>query len=202
MTNYLDMNIQLYKGKRVLELGAASSLPSIVACLNGASFTCSTDYPDISVLENIKENALINVPDAYRNGDFQVKGYIWGQKQHTLDDPIAKNESEKYDLILMADLIFNHNQHHQLLQSCRDLLKDDGKCLVTFTHHNPKWVDRDLRFFELCLEYGFEYVCLFKEKWCPMFVDDVGDEETRSLVFGYQLSKSTTQSTDLAKREE
>jgi len=54
--------------------------------------------------------------------------------------------------------------------------------LITFSHHNPKWWDRDLKFFERAQEeeFGFRAQELYKERWQPMFVDDVGDEEDES----------------------
>ncbi|KAJ3273692.1 nicotinamide n-methyltransferase [Terramyces sp. JEL0728] len=191
MTNYLDRNPDICKDKTVLELGAAASLPSIVCAMNGAKNVVSTDYPDIPLLKNILQNANENIPHLL-NQTFFVKGYIWGRKnEHSLvqdnrvilvDDSIGQ-----FDLILLADLIFNHHQHENLLLSCQYLLSKDGICLVTFSHHNPQWVDRDLAFFENAQKYGLGYEKLYEEKWTPMFKDDVGDEQVRATVYGYKL---------------
>ncbi|KAJ3253911.1 nicotinamide n-methyltransferase [Boothiomyces macroporosus] len=191
MTNYLDKHTGLYKDKTVLELGAAASLPSIICAINGGKTVISTDYPDIPLLKNILLNAKENIPELL-DKSFFVKGYIWGRKnEHSLiqeNQIVLVDESiGQFDLILLADLIFNHHQHENLLQSCSDLLSKDGICLVTFSHHNPQWVDRDMAFFENAGKYGLGYEKLYEERWSPMFKDDVGNEQVRSTVYGYKL---------------
>ena len=58
MAAHLEDNAgQLVKGRTVLELGAASGLPSIVCALNGARRVVATDYPDADLLGNLTANA-------------------------------------------------------------------------------------------------------------------------------------------------
>jgi predicted nicotinamide N-methyase len=44
----------------VLELGAGSGLPSLVAALNGATKIVVTDYPDADLIENLAYNIRSN----------------------------------------------------------------------------------------------------------------------------------------------
>jgi nicotinamide N-methyltransferase len=184
MTNYLDSHPELYLGKNVLELGAAASLPSIVCAINGAKHVISTDYPDPTLLRNIEKNAQENIPDLL-NKTFFVRGFIWGRNECDLDEPLTTQG--KFDLILLADLIFNHSQHENLLKSCQELLAPNGVVLTTYSHHVVKWAYRDNKFFEIAQEMGFECEKIIDEKWDPMFPDDVGDLDVRRTVHGWTL---------------
>lgn len=86
-------------------------------------------------------------------------------------------------------------------------LAKNGVALVFFTHHRPKYADRDMRFFELAQGINLEDdsddmstrgVGKFEgtkvlEKFCgPMFEKDEGDVTVRSIVHGYQLKRKAT----------
>ena len=129
-STYLDQNPCLYKHRSVLELGAGGGLPGIVTAKNGArkviGYGCGqhvqdaltlvtaqvvlTDYPDADLLENLRHNIQVNVPDALRDV-VDVEGYIWGQKVSPLlkflPDPPVRS-AKGFDLIILSDLIFNH----------------------------------------------------------------------------------------------
>ena len=77
LAHYIDANPEIVEGKRILELGAAASLPSIISAINGAKSVVSTDYPDPILIENIEKNAKENISTLYLNGTFKVKGFIW-----------------------------------------------------------------------------------------------------------------------------
>lgn len=128
-------------GKRVLELGAGASLPSITAALSGASYVLCTDYPETDILQNMAHNITKNgVGDTV-----EVKGLLWSEED-TLH--------QKFDLIFMADLIFNHREHGALVAMIKHYLMDDGVCHVLYSHHVPTRRDRDLRFFSVCAAAG------------------------------------------------
>jgi nicotinamide N-methyltransferase len=186
MANYLDLHTDLYVGKNVLELGAAASLPSITCAINGANYVVSTDYPDPQLLNNIELNAKANIPDLFESQTFQVKGFIWGRNECDLDDPLTTHG--KFDLILLADLIFNHNQHDNLLKSCKEFLNPGGIVFTTYSHHVVKWAYRDDKFFEIAEEMGFKCEKVFEEKWDPMFPDDTGDLDVRRTVHGWKMT--------------
>ncbi|KAI8908482.1 hypothetical protein EDD86DRAFT_207774 [Gorgonomyces haynaldii] len=188
MTQFLDQHQDWYKGKTVLELGSAASLPSLVCAMNGAKRSISTDYPDPQLVKNITKNCTDNCPELLETG-FLVRGYIWG------DDvtPLLEANEGKFDLILLADLIFNHTEHERMLKTCLLALKDDGVVLTTFSHHVPKWADRDLKFFEIAQDLGFASEELYSEKWTAMFPDDKGDLDMRQTVRCFKLWKSKEQ---------
>ncbi|KAI8925875.1 hypothetical protein BC831DRAFT_458987, partial [Entophlyctis helioformis] len=169
MTQYLDKNKDLVRGKAVVELGAAAALPSIVASLDGARKVVSTDYPDPQLLTIIRRNAEENAIEKLRDGSFVVEGYIWGDDPAPVLAHLSDDGSEKFDVVLLADVIFNHNQHNQLLKSCRQLLAPGGIVLTTFTHHVVKWADRDMKFFDIADELGYKHEKLYQERWECMF---------------------------------
>ena len=185
MALYLDSHKDLYVNKCILELGAGASLPSIICAINGASSVTSTDYPEKPLLDNILKNAEANAPQQVLDKTFRVQGYLWGQDEQLLDEPLTLNG--KFDVILMADLIFNHSQHENILKTCQQVLKQSGIIIKTFSHNVVKWADRDMKFFELATAMGFKHEHLYDEKWNPMFPNDPGDVEVRSTVHGYIL---------------
>jgi nicotinamide N-methyltransferase len=187
LANYLDKHKELYIGKKVLELGAAASLPSLICAVNGARKVISTDYPEKPLLDNIMKNAMANIPEKVADGTFNVQGYLWGTRNIDLDEPMLSDG--KFDVILMADLVFNHSQHTNLLKTCVEMLANDGIILKTYTHHVAKWAYRDMEFFNIAKNFGFQAEKIYEEKWQPMFPDDVGDVEVRSTVHGWILKR-------------
>lgn len=193
--NYLDEKAgKLVKGKRVLELGAASGLPSIICSINDASRVVCTDYPDPDLISHIQHN--VDSCDALKSrSNTKVYGYIWGNDVRPLcfDDqeedafPDTIGEEKKFDLVILSDLVFNHTEHGKLLQTCRDTLKADGVALVVFSPHRPWLLDADLKFFETCEEYELKAKKVEQVNWKPMFEEDEETAEIRSRVYCYEL---------------
>ena len=175
---HIDKHPEQIVGKTVLELGAASALPSIVAGLVGAKNVVCTDYPDADLISNIKHNCrdLKNV---------HVEGYIWGNSYKEL---LEANNGEKFDFIILSDLVFNHTEHHKLLQTTKDLLKADGRALVVFSPHRPKLLPNDLQFFDTAKDdFGLKVTKIEMVNWKPMFDEDEETVEIRSRVYAYYL---------------
>eukprot|EP01028_Stygiella_incarcerata_P005940 TRINITY_DN24490_c0_g1_i1.p1 TRINITY_DN24490_c0_g1~~TRINITY_DN24490_c0_g1_i1.p1 ORF type:complete len:281 (+),score=56.42 TRINITY_DN24490_c0_g1_i1:1-843(+) len=167
---------------RVLELGAGVGLPSIVATLLGAPYVLVTDYPEDQLIENIKTNFVSNgLSETLEDGRVEVMGYVWGEKS-IFDLP-------KFDLILLCDLIFNHAEHDALLETCENCLSDDGKVLVTFTHHRPLRAEKDMRFLSKAEERGFVVTHDGDVTMKPMFPEDTGSVDMRSTVHVYLLTR-------------
>lgn len=164
----------------MLELGAGAALPSLVAARYASCITI-TDYPDPGLIQNIEYN--VEAIDADR--EIHVEGYIWGNKV----DSILSWCHHGYDVILLADLIFNHSEHTKLLRCIQNCLARnlDALALVFFTPHRPSLVHKDMAFFNLAESHGFSCRQLLCEKWQPMFEVDTGSVELRSLVFGYEM---------------
>ena len=185
--NYIHSNQDMFKNRRVLELGAGAMLPSLVSAISGASIVVSTDYPESSLLDTMQHNANLNVPDQVLNGCLKIEGYLWGTDPTSLTAHLSENEL--FDVIIMADLIFNHTQHEQLVKTVVMLLskREASRVLVTFTHHNPTKFEKDLEFFKIAQANGLLVEKGEESMHEAMFKDDVGDLKMRQTVHFYNL---------------
>lgn len=131
-----------------------------------------TDYPDPDLVTNLSENIrnCLLLPSP-RN--IIEKGYIWGRDVAPLLSVIPAKE--KFDLLILSDLLFNHSQHKALAETVRLTLAVDGRALVFFTPHRPWLYADDLKFFEVVKELGFNVEKVLEEKLeAPMFEEDPG----------------------------
>ncbi|KAJ6518674.1 putative methyltransferase-domain-containing protein [Mycena sanguinolenta] len=203
--SYLDHAPELYRDQCVLELGAGGGLPGIVAAKNGAKHVSSgvavacvcrrlmnqvllTDYPDPELVANLDHNVRENLPAP---GDrVSVKGYIWGRPVEPLLDVLPAG-SDRFHLVIMSDLLFNHSQHDALLETCANCLAStaDACVLVFYTHHRPHLADRDMEFFSKARGRGWTCEEVVTRRFAPMFAEDGGSEEVRSTVHGWKLSR-------------
>ena len=71
--NFIDQRKDFVRDKTVLELGAGSALPSLLAIMNGAKKVAVTDYPERSLLENIEINVDSNFPGSRDSGSAVVE---------------------------------------------------------------------------------------------------------------------------------
>ena len=98
--------------------------------------------------------------------------------------------SSGFDLLILADLLFNHSEHAKLLSTiCLTLKRIPAACaLVFFTPYRPWLFDKDMAFFDLARQGGFvvEKV-LEKVMENVMFTEDRGDELLRKTVYGFLL---------------
>eukprot|EP00276_Gloeochaete_wittrockiana_P002458 CAMPEP_0184674378 /NCGR_PEP_ID=MMETSP0308-20130426/87203_1 /TAXON_ID=38269 /ORGANISM="Gloeochaete witrockiana, Strain SAG 46.84" /LENGTH=264 /DNA_ID=CAMNT_0027121971 /DNA_START=1622 /DNA_END=2416 /DNA_ORIENTATION=+ len=175
------------KGKCVLELGAGAAVPSMICAFNAASKVVIADYPDPPILDAIRHNCEENLPPPVLER-VNVQGYIWGydpkQLLAQIPDPLG------FDIIILSDLIFNHSQHAQLIRTCKQCVKpNDGKVLVSFSHHRPDKSAMDLHFFTLAEEAGFKVTKFFEVRMKPMFENDVGPAEVRAVVHMYSMQR-------------
>ena len=147
---------ELCRGKSVLELGAAAGLPSLVAHILGAAKVVTTDYPDAQLTENLQKNVDDNIGQEGRAGCV-VEGFKWGSSVAGLKAHLPGID-DSFDLLLLSDLIFNHQAHGAMLDTMDACLpaatgaEMDGaqkgpQALVFFTHHRPHLADRDMSFF-------------------------------------------------------
>ncbi|VEU23294.1 DEKNAAC104420 [Brettanomyces naardenensis] len=198
--NYVDSHAKtLIKGKKVVEFGAASALPSLLCCIDGADKVIATDYPDADLLYNINYNVEhLPIDKAIKEQVLKVEGFIWGNDVSSIRDLL----DDRYaDFIIMSDLVFNHTEHQKLLRSCKELIRpladkkdreSGGKCLVVWSPHRPKkeMVENDFRFFEDAKEnFGFDVEFVEMVHWDhPMFPEDPKEsEELRKRVYCYIL---------------
>ncbi|KAI9795992.1 MAG: nicotinamide n-methyltransferase [Piccolia ochrophora] len=176
VADYLEEHAdETVQGKDVLELGAGAGLPSLVCSIKGARKVVVTDYPDADLIENLKQN-ISSSTFQENTPNIHAVGYLWGNPTEVitsyLDDPSAG-----FDLLILADLLFNHSEHLKLLSTVTQTLKKspEARALVFFTPYRPWLLEKDLFFFELAESSNFT-VTKILEKYMDkvMFEEDPG----------------------------
>ncbi|CAI5729694.1 unnamed protein product [Peronospora destructor] len=167
----------LVKGRNVVEFGAASALPSLVALHFGAQMAVMTDYPNELLLKNIATNIHRN-ESLLGNGRHEVCGHLWGSdtagllrcldESQLVETPISKgvgsrsmDDETRFDVAVVAECLWLHHLHEDLLKSIDSCLTPCGKAFVSFAHHVPGHEQNDLSFFTKAKKlYGFDAVQL------------------------------------------
>lgn len=86
-------------------------------------------------------------------------------------------QGEKFDVLILADLLFNHSEHAKLVASVQRTLKRsaDARAYVFFTPYRPWLLQKDLAFFDLAREGGFVVDKIFEKVMDKvMFEEDPG----------------------------
>ena len=165
----------MVKGKTVLELGAGAGLPSLVCALNGAKRVVVTDYPDAELIDNLRYNidhCELLAPPA----GIVAEGYLWGAPIQDIIQHLPESD-EAFDVLILADLLFNHSEHAKLIKTVRLTLKksQDSKAYVFFTPYRPWLLEKDLAFFDLARDAGFAVEKTFEKVMDKvMFEEDPG----------------------------
>ncbi len=194
ISTYLESNPSVIAGKTVLELGAGAGLPSLVCAHLKAKKVVVTDYPDPDLVANLWKNIDIfedanekEGPEAEKS--IVAEGYCWGADAQPLLSHLPSDSATRgFDVLILADLLFNHSEHGKLVATIEYTLSKsrEAKTLVFFTPYRPWLFERDMAFFELVKEKGFEVEKVLEEKTEKvMFEEDRGDEELRRTVFGF-----------------
>lgn len=175
--------------KNVLELGAGAGLPSLTCAILGARTVVVTDYPDPDLISNLKYNIEHCTALKDKNSIF-AEGFLWGNPPDEIKRHLDGSQSEGFDVLILADILFNHSEHTKLLATLQSTLKKspDSVALVFFTPYRPWLLEKDLHFFEIAKEGGFVVKKVLEhvmEK--VMFENDRGDEKLRKTVFGYEI---------------
>jgi EEF1A N-terminal glycine/lysine methyltransferase len=191
VTSYLEDNAdRLVRGKSILELGAGAGLPSLACATLGAKDVVATDYPDADLIENLRFN-IDCCEEALQGRNISACGYLWGNEIESLTSCLSpETDTRRFDVLIMADILFNHSEHAKLIQTMRDTLgkNPNAVALVFFTPYRPWLLHKDLHFFDLAREHGFvvnKVLDHIMEK--VMFEKDPGDEMLRRTVFGYEV---------------
>ncbi|KAK3173963.1 hypothetical protein Dsin_032977 [Dipteronia sinensis] len=186
---YLEDNVDdLVKSKTVLELGAGAGLPSLVCAVLGASKVVVTDYPDIDLIQNLQYN--IDHCDALSSkSSIVAEGFLWGNSIAPLRSHLSSDDG--FDLLILADILFNHSEHAKLVRTVKEALKpnSNARALVFFTPYRPWLLQNDLNFFNLAKDAGLAVEKVLERVMDKvMFEKDRGDELLRRTVFGYEVS--------------
>ncbi|KAL0490233.1 nnt1 [Acrasis kona] len=175
---HLYKNPELVKDKTVIEMGAGGGLPSLVSAHLGAKKTLLTDYPDQPLIDNLEHNVEIN-RHLYPNADVEVRKHLWG-KLHEI--------TEKFDVVIMSDLINNHSAHYDMLETCAHCcIPKETLIICCFTHHQPWKAKKNEKFFKIATENNFSFEKLYEEKYPVMFEKDPGEEEVRRTVHMFHM---------------
>ena len=183
-----DRADQLVKGKTVLELGAGAGLPSLASAVHGASKVVVTDYPDADLVANLRYN-VEHCGLLQNKENIAAEGYLWGNSVESLQHHIG-SEVKGFDVLILADILFNHSEHGKLIKTLREAMKPgkESVALVFFTPYRPWLLEKDLHFFELAKQDGFSVTKVLEHTMEKvMFDNDPGDEMVRRTVFGYEV---------------
>ena len=147
-----------------------------------------TDYPDPELISNLRHNIEHCFPheDSSR---IVAEGFSWGSESGRLKTHLPP-DTDGFDVLILADILFNHSVHEKLVTTVRDCLKKsaDSVALVFFTPYRPWLLDKDLNFFHLARSTGFMVRKVSEQVMDRvMFDNDPGDEMLRRTVFGYQV---------------
>ncbi|KAF2816852.1 uncharacterized protein BDZ99DRAFT_456664 [Mytilinidion resinicola] len=190
LSKYFEHNIPTIKGKTVLELGAGGGLPSLICAISGASQIVVTDYPDADLIDNLRHN-ITNCSLLPSTSNIHAEGYLWGADVDKLTAHLAQSSgSKRFDVLILADLLFNHSEHAKLVKSIQDTLEHSptATAFVVFTPYRPWLLQKDLAFFDLARESGFTVTKIFENIMDKvMFEEDRGDELLRRTVYGYEI---------------
>lgn len=167
-----------------------------------------TDYPDAELIDNLRYNInhceLLPEPRS-----IVAQGYLWGAPIQDVIQHLP-NMGDAFDVLILADLLFNHSEHAKLVKTVQLTLKKslDAKAYVFFTPYRPWLLQKDLAFFDLAREAGFAVEKTFEKVMEKvMFEEDPGvslpragnehdtdvaqDELLRRTVYGYELTWAT-----------
>ncbi|KAJ6619881.1 Sodium/hydrogen exchanger family-domain-containing protein [Mycena sp. CBHHK59/15] len=120
--DYLDIRAHLSRcppGKRVkvLELGAAAGLPSIVLAKRYPEISVTvSDYPDTELIRTLTQN--VNENGASTN--CRVVPYGWGSD---ISELLPPNDNDKFDLLIAADTLWNPEFHAHFITTLQITLR-------------------------------------------------------------------------------
>ncbi|KAG2183682.1 hypothetical protein INT43_006690 [Umbelopsis isabellina] len=182
MAEYIETQRFDVSNKSVLELGSGAGLPGLLATKMGATTVCLSDYPDLVILDNLKKNVSLNVSSQVH---CRVVPHAWGEQ---VRDILATNFDEKFDVILMSDVLWMSDQHRNLLNTCTSTIASDGKIYLTCGIHSG-WTCID-RFFDMARScYGLEAKQIERrtvQRWeenAAKAIDDIALRNRTVLVY-------------------
>jgi predicted nicotinamide N-methyase len=104
-----------FRNKEVLELGAGTGLPGIIASAIGAKSVVQTDKNNLA-MTLCKRNCELN----------DIKTI-----EHRLEDWTNWNDADKYDWIIGSDILYNLDMHPHLMQIFGSNLSQSGRILIS-----------------------------------------------------------------------
>ncbi|CAO2827871.1 unnamed protein product [Amaranthus hypochondriacus] len=123
LAEYVWQQRSRFSGIPVLELGAGTSLPGLVAAKVGADVTLTDDSKRIEVLENIRRVSDLN------NLSCKVMGLSWGIWDAQIFDLHPQ-------ILLGADVLYDSNAFDDLFSTVAFLLQNTPGSVFVTTYHN------------------------------------------------------------------
>lgn len=202
VSDYFEAEPSRVKGRTVLELGAAAGLPCLTAGILGARLAVMTDYPDVDIVQTMQQNIQecnASTPESVlpRGPDGKLstiadrvvaRGYIWGADPEPLLSLLDKGE--KFDVLILADLLFRHSEHQKILNSVKQTMsrKKSSVAYVFFTSYRPWLRHKDLAFFDLVRDQGLQVEQVIDKRLeKPLFENDPGDLDIQKTCGGYEI---------------
>ncbi|CAJ2505147.1 Uu.00g125410.m01.CDS01 [Anthostomella pinea] len=195
ISKYFESHTSEVKDRTVLELGAGAGLPSIVCAILGARRVVVTDFPDPDLVVNMQKNILECelIPTShvdFKDSPIIADGYVWGADPAHLLAHLQPIGADKFDMLILADLLFRHSEHGKLVDTIETTMsrKKESKAFVFFTSYRPWLQHKDLAFFDIARERGFVVDKILEEKMeKAMFENDPGDEDIQKTVTGFTV---------------
>eukprot|EP00899_Mesostigma_viride_P015358 jgi/Mesvir1/23823/Mv10631-RA.1 len=128
--HYVWHQRQRFQGSSVIELGAGTALPGLVAHAVGAARLVLTDKADeAAVLANVRANAELN------HANCEVVGLSWGQ---FTTDLMSLLEKGPFDFILGADVLYDSADFDDLFATVTFFLQrcPKAKFITAFQHRS------------------------------------------------------------------
>ncbi|XP_022095358.1 methyltransferase-like protein 23 isoform X2 [Acanthaster planci] len=124
LAKYVWMRRKWICGKRVLELGAGTSLPGIVAASCGAMVTLT----DHSGLPRCLDNCLKSCRANGLEGKVDLLGLTWGEFSPTIF------QLPQFDVILASDCFYDSRDFENIMATLHFFLdrNSDAKCWTTY----------------------------------------------------------------------
>lgn len=131
------------RGLEILELGAGTALPTIMAAHLGARRAVVTDYPADPVIDTLRHNIAHNTakplrlsPDGPGPCAVEVGGHVWGDT----DTPLALQHRGAFDRVIACDCLWMPGEHIALQQSVAWFLKPgtDARAWVVAGFHTGR----------------------------------------------------------------
>ncbi|KAJ5103805.1 hypothetical protein N7532_004334 [Penicillium argentinense] len=180
------------KGESIMELGAGTALPSLVAALAGASTVAATDHPSSPAFTgamkfNMEHNLRNRTPAP---ATVAIEPHAWG----VLDDTFSQKYKGTFTRIIAADCYWMRSQHENLARTMQWFLAPGGKVWVIAGFHTSRAVVTD--FFETAYANGFESERIFerdvvqrdendgeiRREWRPVREDEGPENRQRWVV--------------------
>lgn len=123
LAEYVWQQRSRFRSSSILELGAGTSLPGLVAAKVGANVTLTDDSSKAEVLENMTRVCELN------NLNCNVMGLTWGVWDATIFDL-------RPNIILGADVLYDSSAFDDLFATVSFLLQNSRDAVFITTYHN------------------------------------------------------------------